>query len=248
MIQSPSRAIFGVLFCLLFTAGCREQAKPPVTDAPEAAADSALSDSMREHFELATAAHDALLHGDLPGFREEMASLGEARLPPGSSRSRVTLHKALEAAAIGASQARDIDAAGAALGPVVLACGTCHSELGKGPRYEVEKPTEGANALQTAMLGHEWATERLWEGITGPSDAAWLLGAEALSRTDVFGDQGEAVMISEFVRERERHLRSIGEQAREAEGLEARAGLYGRLLATCAECHQAIRVLFDDPE
>ncbi len=216
--------------------------------APASDEGSALTALMDTHYEIAIRAHEALLHAELEDFRSQLALLAKQELPSESPREWLPLYEALQAAASAGTEARDIDSAASAFAPVVLACGNCHSTLGEGPAYRDSTPSAGSNALQNAMLDHEWAAERLWEGVTGPSDNAWQRGADALAATDIFGDQGEAVLISEFVRERDRHLHELAESAKIASALDERADLYARMLSTCGECHQAIRVLFEDPQ
>ena len=128
---------------------------------------------------------------------------------------------------------------------MVLACGSCHEALDRGPFYPAPAPNEGASEIEPAMLDHQWATERLWEGVTGPWDNAWQRGAAALAETQVFGGQEPALTLSDDLRRREQELREIGTKARRAKGLKERAALYGRLLSTCGGCHRAAGVTFE---
>ena len=138
--------------------------------------------------------------------------------------------------------------AATALAQVVLACGTCHVALGRGPIYPAPAPDDGSNVLETAMLDHQWASERLWEGVTGPWDNAWERGAAALAVIEVFGDPGSEIVLTDDLQRREQQLREIGEQAMITTALDERAVLYGRLLGTCGECHQQIGVTFEESE
>ena len=82
------------------------------------------------------------------------------------------------------------------------------------------------------MVRHLWAADRMWEGLVGPSDDAWLAGSSALA--------GSLSLPSGNVRGPEELLRQVGALAGEAEtatGQEARAEIYGRLLGTCSQCH-----------
>jgi cytochrome c553 len=50
------------------------------------------------------------------------------------------------------------------------------------------------------------------------------------------------------LREREAALRELGSTARGTSALGERARLYGALLATCAECHDAAEVVIPVPD
>ena len=90
------------------------------------------------------------------------------------------------------------------------------------------------------MRNHQWATERLWEGVTGPFQAAWYRGAAALAATRVFSNKGKGVKPS--LLKREAKLRQVGEIAKVTKGLHERALIYGHLLTICANCHQDAEV------
>lgn len=96
------------------------------------------------------------------------------------------------------------------------------------------------------MLDHKWATERMWEGVTGPWDNAWERGADSLAMLQIFGEAMPEMVLTDELRRRERELREIGEEAKTATTLDERAALYGRLVATCGECHQLVGLTFED--
>lgn len=204
--------------------------------------------SMEAHYGLVILAHDALIHGDLDAFRAQLARAAEQQLPPSAPAAWGPYHEPLRAAAGSGAEAEDLEQAAHALAEVVRACGTCHAALDAGPVYPAPAPGDGETVVETAMLDHQWATERLWEGVTGPWDGAWQRGADALAETRVFGDLGEGVTLADALREREEALRAIGREAKTTDGLDARAALYGRLLATCGDCHLEAGVEFAPPE
>jgi cytochrome c553 len=202
---------------------------------------------MERHYSTVILAHDALLKGDLEAFRSQLARVPEQGLPDGAPPAWTPLHDRLLSAARDAASASDLEQAASGLASVALACGTCHQALETSPLYPAPAPDDGANALQAAMMDHKWAAERLWEGVTGPWDNAWERGAEALASGDVFGDLGPEVILSDALRQRGQALRDLGEAAERADTLDARARVYGRLLATCGDCHRAIGAPFEAP-
>jgi len=197
---------------------------------------------MEAHYSVVILAHDALVQGDLHRFSSQVALVREQALPGSAPASWQPFYAQMQAAAGQGVDAGDLDAAADALAAVALSCGTCHAALGRGPVYPAPAPEDGANPVQAAMRDHQWATERLWEGVTGPWDGAWQRGADALATVDVFGEADPALVVSDELLRRGQRLREIGEQARSATALDERAALYGRLLATCGGCHQLIGV------
>jgi len=201
--------------------------------------------SMEAHYGVAIIAHDALIQGDLPTFRAALIEVSQQELPPGSDPSWEALQDKLQAAAAVAARAQDLPAAAANMGVVVRSCGTCHVALGLGPLYPAPAPPEGDDAIETAMLEHQWVTERLWEGITGPWDNAWERGATALANMRIAGDDIDSFVLTDAVQQQEDTLRALGSDAQAATSLADRAAVYGRALATCGGCHQSFAVRFD---
>jgi cytochrome c553 len=245
-----------VLIVSVVLCGCGDQSESPAEMSPKLKSEAPVRDrptevemvaSMEAHYSVVILAHDALLHGDLEAFRSQLALAAEQELPPSSPEAWLPLHERLQAAASGGSHAANLDTAANALAALVLACGGCHAALGRGPIYPAPSPDEGDNPIATAMRDHVWATERLWEGVTGPWDNAWQRGADALAMTRLFGDQGEQLVVTDDLQRRQQELREIGQEAKSVSALDERAALYGRLLATCGECHRAIGVSFDEP-
>jgi cytochrome c553 len=204
--------------------------------------------AMEAHYSVVILAHDALLQGQLEAFREQLALVGDQELPEGSPAHWLPFHARLKAAALEGSTAVDLDSAASALAQVVFTCGSCHSALEVGQIYAAPAPDDGEDALETAMLDHQWATERMWEGVTGPWDLAWQRGAEAMATTTVFGDADPDLVLTDDLLQREAALRAIGEQAGQTTDLAERAALYGQLLATCGACHQQIGWTPDEAE
>ena len=79
----------------------------------------------------------------------------------------------------------------------------------------------------------------MWEGLMAPSDQSWRAGALALAHAPVNAPsspkplpQGFASTLGE--------LRDLGLQASTAESVDERARVYGKTIATCAQCHVRI--------
>jgi hypothetical protein len=88
------------------------------------------------------------------------------------------------------------------------------------------------------MKLHQWATERRWEGLYVPSDAAWKAGVDALEadpfpKKDV--DKGGVHARSSA----SRFSQLVG-KAKAARSGDQKAKVYASVLTTCAPCHSTM--------
>lgn len=213
---------------------------PPVS-APGGPTEVEMVAAMEQHYRTAILAHDALTQGDLVTVRAQLTELAGVELPPRSPDLWVPFHAQLHTAAREGGASTDLATAGAAMASVALACGVCHQAAVDGPVYPVPPATEHSQPLKAQMGAHQWATLMVWNGVTGPSAYAWSLGAEAIAETRIFGEDTSAG-ANESLAAREAGLRALGKAATTTASLDARAVLYGRMLATCGGCHQAAGV------
>lgn len=195
---------------------------------------------MERHYEAAILSHDALIQGDLKKMRGRLARIVKEELPSNAPESWKPHHARLHEAARSASRISSIESGGSVMGDVAEACGACHIALDVGNIYYWPAPPDKDDKFETVMRTHQWATERLWEGVTGPLKEAWPRGAEALADIRLFEDLGDS--IKDSLRKREDKLRAIGRKAKAAKDLHDRALIYGQLLTTCAGCHQELDI------
>jgi len=234
-----------ILLALAIVCGCggTEETPAPVSAADrEGPSNVELVAAMEAHYGSAILAHDALIQGDLDAFRARLAEFDSHELPPNSSDQWKPFDAQLHAAARRGGKATDFTTAANVLASVALACGTCHQSVGGGPVYPVPPVAEQTQPLKAEMREHQWATQMLWDAVTGPSAYAWDRGSTELAEARIFGDGRSVDEIDDSLFQREVALRGLGEEARATTGLPARAMLYGRMLATCAGCHQAVGV------
>lgn len=223
-------------------ASCRGKHETPGVPA---AASSAFTEPdkvalMERHYNAAIAAHDALISGDVSAMSRHLAELGAQTLPKEAPASWAEPHEQMRQAARRATDvSKDVTGA-SSMASVVEACGSCHAGQAQGPVYQKPGAPEGGG-VEAAMQTHQWASERLWEGVTGPWDDAWKRGARALARADVFAKDGGA--ISAELSLKEAQLRKLGAEAERTEALSERAALYGKILAGCAECHRQVGIV-----
>jgi cytochrome c553 len=138
-----------------------------------------------------------------------------------------------------AARAPDVASAASAVARVAAACGSCHQAMKRSITYAaVSGPPPGEGPVATRMLRHQWAADRLWDGLVGPHDQSWQTGATTLHDAPLFTDAlTHDVEQYESVTKLAWTVHEIGARARSARDQSERASLYGDLLRTCASCH-----------
>jgi cytochrome c553 len=126
-------------------------------------------------------------------------------------------------------------------------CAQCHEATSakvvfpKAPAPASSPSQAGGPKLPSHMASHQWATERLWEGLVGPSNDRWLEGARALAQAPLAivaeGDLPPELAVGGDVA----RIRLLATRAQSAKTQDDRAAIYGDLLSTCARCHAKIR-------
>ncbi|MDH5671454.1 MAG: hypothetical protein OEZ06_04845 [Myxococcales bacterium] len=194
---------------------------------------------MAEHFAVATFARDAVINGQLEALREPLLRLAEFEyrtVVPGGWMEPVA---EMQQAARLSAEAKSLDLAATGVASMARVCGQCHRDQGRGPHFATAHRDRGGaerDTLGVRMYRHMWAADRLWEGLTGPSDESWQAGAEVLAGAPRRAPESDAPLPQEFVAALG-ELRDLGERARGASSLEERGDIYGLLLASCAGCH-----------
>jgi cytochrome c553 len=191
------------------------------------------ADHMQEHFAQVDAVRDAIISGDLEATREPAEWLAGHEsmegIPEGWGQHVTQMQRSAQTVVA----ADDIAVAAAATADMAGICGACHQGLDEGAQFTIVVVPSEESGVVAHMLRHEWAVDRMWEGLIGPSDEAWDAGANAL---------GEAALEPQDTPEEvgvlAARVHELGGEAVETTGFSARASLYGQLLTTCAECHQ----------
>ena len=134
--------------------------------------------------------------------------------------------------------ASDIEEAAAATAAIAVDCGNCHRATGVEPDFvEAGDPAEWADTA-SHMQRHQWAADRLWEGLIGPSDGSWSRGIRMLAEEPLLGTvTGWDDADSEEGDYLARQVHELGRDAASALTPDARITVYQKMLATCATCH-----------
>src|SRR5690606_31720974 len=95
--------------------------------------------------------------------------------------------------------------------------------------------------IEAQMERHQWGAARLWEGVIGPSDDAWLAGARVVAAQDIDLGTTTRGKPNADVAAHAEALRTLASEATRTDEPAARSELYGTMLHTCASCHAIVR-------
>jgi len=203
---------------------------------------SEVAPRMAGHFENVSQLYAAAAAGQLSNVHGQATALLERETGEGMPEKVRPLVAELRAFAQLAATAPDTRSAASAVARLGGTCGACHREMKRGPRYEVVTgPPGGDSPVVTRMMRHQWASDRLWDGLVGPSDQSWMAGAAALRDAPLYTDAlTRDVEQYDPVTKLAWTVHDVGARANTAHDRYQRADLYGDLLATCANCHQLL--------
>ena len=91
------------------------------------------------------------------------------------------------------------------------------------------------------MQRHQWAADRLWDGLIAPSDTAWDRGMNMLVdvplHPDDVTDENSADVDTAALDRIARRIHKLAGLGTIATTPTARSELYGEMLGLCADCH-----------
>jgi cytochrome c553 len=190
---------------------------------------------------------DAVVHGDVPAAARAASWLADRSSPDGGPAPAAAAADAFRAAARSAAQSGDAAAAAEAAASVFAACGACHQRAGAEPApRRPARPAQGSRPGH--MRTHQFAAERLFDGVAGPSAEAWAEGARALAIAPLSaGDFPVSQRVGGLMTAVERRVHDLAGVAAAARGAPSRTFAYGQLLATCSQCHSRHGTLWERP-
>ena len=190
---------------------------------------------MYVHYQQVGEIHNAVILGDAGATHAPARALANAPHTYGAEAEMAWDLMRAEARVIQAQdQVDDIARSVARMG---MACGACHLAMDRGPTMRPGEPPPSSREPGAHMARHQWAMDRLWEGLVGPSLPAWAAGAGALGSGAL--DLGPGTRPTEVERLAEQ-VHELGDSARHASGWAERAEVYGTLLQSCAQCHERL--------
>jgi len=206
-----------------------------------AAADdqSGFVEHMHGHLDEISTIKAAVIAGRLEDVEQPATWLATHEEPPGMPGTWMPYVQEMRLYAARAAAATQLTEAAAAISEIARACGGCHRASGFDVAFGFdERPPGDVQNLRTQMQRHLWAADRMWEGLIGPSDAAWKRGTEILAEVrldtaDIGADPAQTGRVSGLLE----RARELGGEGSRATSPELRSGLYGEFLALCATCH-----------
>lgn len=223
---------------LVFTAGCDAfaetmgQAAPSQKSAPKPSASPTPPTGIPPHgpaFERRTTEmRVAIIAGD-PATARAKADRLKQQLE-GSPMVEHSELDELRAVTHQATQARSLDQLAMSLATIGQTCGACHQHQGVASG---ETPLDPPPAMQMQL--HQWATDRLWEGLVQASPTRWQQGCDALRDDPLTGEVNDRVPREHVAQLKQ--VQALAHAAGQARDSNQQAKAYADLLTTCGNCH-----------
>jgi mono/diheme cytochrome c family protein len=216
---------------------------PPQLSAQEMPADDEtdVATHMHEHLARITAIKSLIIMGNLEAIREPARWLADHDAVAGLPANFEPFVDLMRQYARQVDTATDLNAAAMSVSHMARTCSNCHTvndvviEFG----YD-QRPAEWADTV-SHMQRHQWAADRLWEGLIGPSDTAWNRGTEMLVDVPLHPEDVDAGAAGEVdggeLDSLAQRIHELAAQGGGARTPDARSQLYGEMLGICAECH-----------
>jgi len=196
---------------------------------------------MHEHLARITTIKSFIIGDNLDGVREPATWLAEHDSVPGLPANFEPYVELMRVYARQVAEAPDLKSAADSVSRMARNCGNCHLVNNIELEFGFDtKPTDLADTF-THMQRHQWAADRLWEGLIGPSDAAWDRGTDMLvdvplHSTDVMIETTSEV-DSDMIDQIAHRVHVLGGQGTITRTPDGRSDLYAELLGLCVDCH-----------
>ena len=199
---------------------------------------------MHEHLSRITEIKTQIITGNLAGVVDPATWLAEHESVTGLPDNFAPYVELMRNYAHQVVAADDLDSAAVAVSDMARTCGNCHlvNEINIG--FDDDRMPADWSDITSHMKRHQWAADRLWEGLIGPSDIAWNQGTDMLvdvplrptDMVDEWTTTADFVAIDEIAR----RIHLLGGQGTNTRTPDARGKLYGELLGLCADCHSML--------
>jgi mono/diheme cytochrome c family protein len=217
-------------------ATCAVCATPTAT-----AQDTEVLEHMHAHSDAVMAIRQSVIAGSPGGVKESARWLLEHEPPASVAAGWADYLPAMRAAAKEALDASDLTAAAAATSRLGLACGGCHAA--SNAVFESTDTSRPSMDEDTGshMLRHQWAADKMWEGLIWPKSYSWQSGANLLFESAIkpheLGDQSGNAELQTMAR----RIHQLAANATMVQKAEERAEIYAEFLANCGGCHEALQ-------
>ncbi len=181
----------------------------------------------------------AIIAGELEDVREAATWLADHETAVGLPTEFESYIVKMRRYANQVIEAQNLTFAAVSMSNMAKTCGNCHlvNDVRLAFGYD-RRPREDLDDVIIHMQHHQWAADRLWEGLIGPSDAAWNRGTDMLidaplRPTEVANATALNGKLSKIVR----RIHALGGIGTETRTPDARSELYAEILGLCASCH-----------
>jgi len=214
---------------------------PPIPPAVAAPSTPAIPALMTEHYGKTVEMKAAVIRGDLAAFKQAAQALAEHPIEGTLAADWKTHLERMRDAAVVGRDATEIQTAADALAATGRTCAGCHAQLGK-PKLELGAPPAEGSGASFHMARHQWAADRMWEGLMAPSDDAWVKGCEVMADAPLHQEAMTGPKsVSARVTELAAQAHTLANRARTAP-VQDRGTHYSAFLATCTACHTELGV------
>lgn len=192
---------------------------------------------MSQHFNDLRAVEQLLVAGELDVAKVRAFLLTRPAPDPGMARWKSEVDDVTQAARALAN-APGIDEACRREARVAEACAYCHLHSQALPVFSTPPPLPPDDGGPRArMARHQWAVDRLWEGMVAPAEAPWRAGLDVLATTPLpFSPLTDAPLLANQLQGFARHAL----ETEDSETLDDRTRSYGEMLVTCSACHATL--------
>jgi cytochrome c553 len=208
--------------------------------APTVAQDADVVKFMHDQNEAMIAIQQAIIAGSLEGTREAATSLRDSADPAGIPAEGADYLAAVRDAANGVLEADSLEAAAEAASNMGLACGSCHMAVGVTVEFDDVAMPSDKEKTGPHMERHQWAADRMWEGLIGPSKMAWSRGANLLFESPVKPNELSKHGGGEAAVGMSRRIHQLAANATAVSTPEEQAEIYAEFIANCGSCHNEL--------
>ena len=191
---------------------------------------------MRAHFSDAIRTHDAVARGDLDAARAHAQRLAAHKPDVPFPTGWIAFSTLMVNAAREIEAAPTLEVAAWSTAVLLTRCGECHQAQHVVAR--VAGRLEAAAPAATSMRDHQAAADLLLTALVEPSASSWDTGAQAFSRIRLPGGDMPSRQLRARALIGDARFTAFAAAAADAMRPPDRARVYGRVLSTCAGCHQ----------
>ena len=201
------------------------------------AQEATVLEHMHDHHDAVIKIQRAVIAGSLEDTREPARWLVEHESPVGLPAAWTEHVDAMRAAARDTLNAQDVTSAASATSRLGVACGGCHVANNVTVEFEAVKRPSDKGKAKPHMDRHQWAADRMWEGLIGPSRTSWSRGANLLFEAPMNpealgGEAGDDALLGMA-----RRIHQLAGNATTVSEPAEMAPIYAEFLANCATCH-----------